>query len=104
MDPTRAEYQRSQSAIGILLELIPVFEADALYTAAESCRRLIGALRVWDLDGAWRHFSAIESASQPWGVLDSGWFRLSDRFVQLASVLRGISLDLLAHSETNAHN
>ena len=104
MYPSRSDHLRSETAIGILLELIPIFEAEAVYAAAESSRALIAALRDWDIDSLWRHFTVIESAWQPRGIPEPGRVSQSDRLVRLASALRMISLDLLAQPEANAHN
>jgi len=60
-----ASSERQHRAVQTLLELILLFEAEALWEAVETSRAVLERLRDWDLAAAFRLFAEIDRDGAP---------------------------------------
>ena len=104
MCPAFLNRNRSEIAIRAALELIPLFEAEALWPAVESSRALVGSLQDWDLESACRYLLRVESDCPPGTLLRPETTPITDRISRLAAALHSMVADLLAQKAVTVHN
>ena len=104
MYPSCSDRKRCEIAFRAALDLIPIFEAESLWQAAESARALMAALQDWEIDSAWNCLSQMELACSPWSLSRLSAVPLQEHLLQLTAALRSVSADLLAPAELNLHN
>jgi len=62
-----------------VLELIPLFEAEALWEFVETSRAMIASLQEWDAAAAWRLFCAMDLGEAASSIVSG---RLRDRIIE----------------------
>jgi hypothetical protein len=76
-----------------VLELIPLFENEALWDLVESSRALLASLREMDVPAAWRVFCGMDLAGSA-GPIDSMRLRekINERFALLGALLGSMTV------------
>ena len=78
--------KRCEAATQSLLELIPLFEADAMWDLVEASRAMVKLLRERDLPGVWRLCFAIDPGNHASSIGKVG-DRLLERWTMLEYLL-----------------
>ena len=92
----RADCKRRDTAVQNMLELIPLFEADAQWGLVESSRALIAMLRSWDFSAAWRLFCALDLTAC---LADPGLGRARDRILDRFAIVGSLLGSMVSDSE-----
>src|ERR1044071_4850607 len=96
MYPPFLNRSRCDTAIRAALELIPLFEAQALWHAVESSRALVGSLQDWDIESACRHLSRVESGCPSCSLSQAEALPITERICRLTGALQSLVGDVLA--------
>jgi len=104
MYPTFLNLSRFEVAIRSALELIPLFEAEALWPAVESSRALVGSLQDGDLESACRHLLHVELDCPASSLSRPEVTPITERIARLAAALHSMVADLLAQKAVTVHN
>jgi len=88
---------RRDSVVQSLLELIPLFEAEALWESVETIRAVLERVRAWDLAAASRLFLQLDAASAPAQIAsDLTSNCIAQRSAAVESLLRSMTVSDLS--------
>src|SRR3954468_14605136 len=101
---TSLHQSRHATAIHAALDLVQIFQAEALWGAVESARAVVSSLQDWDLESASRHATSMagDYAAASCRGRDSSAVR--GNFMALTAALQAIHAERLAQFEATGHN
>jgi hypothetical protein len=95
---------RHATAIHAALNLVQIFQAEALWGAVESARALVSSLQEWDLEVAWRHVTSMVGDYAAVSARSRDCSALGGNFMALTAALHSIRAERLAQFEATGHN